>query len=410
MSSASDSLPLEHPVAPITVRAHPKRAIFILGAVTAFSPVAIDMYLPAFPSIARDLHAEMGQVELTVSLFLAGMGVGQALYGPLSDRWGRRAPLLFGSMMYAIAAIGCALSNSIGLLLAGRLLMALGGAAGSVITRAIVRDWFDAKESAHVFSTLMLIMGAAPIFAPMLGSQVLLFTGWRGVFVLFALFGFACTLAVAVWLPESLPPERRNDHGFAEVFTGYWELMQNERFMAFAMAAGFASGMLFTYITGIAAVVMNIYGVRPSIFGFLFSANAFGLIAGSQINRRLLKTYSSAQIVKGVYNVTFFAAVLLFVHGLTGWGGLPVLSLLMFVLLSTMGFVFPNISALTMAPFTRQAGTASAMLGTTQYVIGCIAGGLVSLFHDGTARPLTFLMSANAVIGWVLVRRALKRA
>ena len=410
MSSESVAVPLEHPDAPIVVRTHPKRVIFILGAVTAFSPVAIDMYLPAFPSIARDLHADMGQVELTVSLFLAGMGIGQAFYGPLSDRWGRRAPLLIGSMVYAIAAVGCALSNSIGLLLAGRLLMALGGAAGSVITRAMVRDWFDAKESAHVFSTLMLVMGAAPIFAPMLGSQVLLFTGWRGVFVLFALFGLACTLAVAAWLPESLPESRRTKHGMGAVFGGYWHLMKNRRFTGFALAAGFASGLLFTYITGVAPVIMNYYGVRPSLFGFLFSANAFGLIAGSQVNRRLLRKYSSAQIVSAVYNVTCGTAVLLFVHGLTGWGGLPALSVLLFAMLTTMGFVFPNLSALTMAPFTTQAGTASALLGTAQYVIGCVAGGLVSAFHNGTPQPLAFLMATNAVIGWLLMRRALKHA
>ncbi len=144
--------------APLAVRTHPGRVIFILGAVTAFAPVAIDMYLPAFPSIERDLHAGMGSVELTVSLFLVGMGVGQAVYGPLSDRWGRRGPMLFGSLAYAVAAIGCALADSIGLLLVGRLLMALGGAAGSVIARAMVRDWFDARQSAHVFSTLMLVM------------------------------------------------------------------------------------------------------------------------------------------------------------------------------------------------------------------------------------------------------------
>ena len=397
------------PAAPVIVRAHPKRVIFILGAVTAFAPVAIDMYLPAFPSIALDLQAEMGQVELTVSLFLAGMGVGQAMYGPLSDRWGRRAPLLFGGLLYALAAVGCALSHSIGMLLAGRLLMALGGAAGSVITRAVVRDWFDAEQSAHVFSTLMLVMGAAPILAPLLGGQLLLLTGWRGLFVLFATFGVACTVAVAAWLPESLPPARRTTGGLGEAVAGYGRLLRNGRFTAFMLAAGFASGLLFTYITGAAAVIMGIYGVPAQKFGFFFGANAVGLIAGSQVNRRLLKEYSSAQILRAVYHVTAAAGLLLLVQGLTGWGGLPALSVLLFVVLTTMGFIYPNISALTMAPHTNQAGSASALLGTSQYVIGCLAGGGVSLFHNGTAIPMTAMMAVNSVVGWVLVRRALRR-
>jgi DHA1 family bicyclomycin/chloramphenicol resistance-like MFS transporter len=328
----------------------------------------------------------------------------------LSDRWGRRLPLLLGGLLYALAAIGCALTHSIGWLLAGRLTMALGGAAGSVITRAMVRDWFEPKEAAHVYSTLMLVMGAAPILAPLLGGQLLLFTGWRGLFVAFAAFGTACTVAVAMWLPESLPAERRARGGLGDVFRAYGRLLLDRRFTAFALAGGFASGLLFTYITGAAAVLMDLYAVPAQRFGFFFGANACGLIAGSQVNRRLLKKYHSEQILRSVYHVTVGASLLLLLHGLTGWGGLPVLSVLLFVLLTTMGFIYPNLSALTMAPYGKEAGSASALFGTAQYLIGCVAGGMVSLFHDGSERPMTLLMAANGVIGWLLVRRALKRA
>lgn len=408
--SASSAATHAEPTAPVTVRAHPRRVIFILGAVTAFSSVAIDMYLPAFPSIAQDLRTSMGSVELTVSLFLAGMGVGQAFYGPLSDRWGRRAPLLVGGLLYAVAAIGCALAHSIHLLVAGRLLMALGGSAGGVIARAMVRDWFDAHQSAHVFSSLMLVMGVAPILAPLLGGQILLLTGWRGLFVLFAVFGVACTVAVAAGLPESLPPARRLTGGLGEVFRGYGRLLVDPRFSAFILAAGFASGLLFTYITGAAAVLMGVYGVIPQKFGLFFGANGIGFIAGSQVNRRLLGRFSPAQILRGAFHVTATTALLILVHGLTNWGGLAVLAVLLWVLLTSLGFIYPNISALTMAPFTTQAGSASALLGTAQYVIGCTVGGLVSLFHNGTALPMAAMIAVNAVVGWLLVQRALRRA
>ena len=215
---------------------------------------------------------------------------------------------------------------------------------------------------------------------------------------------------MAAWLPESLSVEHRVRHGLGEVLQGYGRLFGDRRFRAFTLAAGFASGLIFAYITGASEVLMGVYGVSPQRFGLFFGSNALGLIAGSQVNRRLLKTWTSAEIVGGVYHVTAGASLLLLVHGLTGWGGLPVLAVLLFILLSTMGLVFPNVSALAMAPFTRQAGSASALLGTMQYLIGCAAGGLVSVFQDGTARPMTVLMAASGVIGWVLVRRALRRA
>jgi len=252
-------------------------------------------------------------------------------------------------------------------------------------------------------------MGAAPILAPILGSQVLLVTSWRGIFVVFAAFGVACTVAVAAWLPESLPPARRSQGGIGTAFASYGHLLRDGRFTAFALASGFASGLLFSYITGSSAVLMGIHGVSAQQFALFFGGNALGMVACSQLNRRLLKIYSPAQILRAVYHLMAAASVLLLVHGWTGWGGLPVLATLLLVLLSSLGFVMPNLSALTMAPYATQAGSASALMGTAQYAVGSSAGALVSLFHNGTARPMATLMGGCGLVGWVLAHRALRR-
>lgn len=409
MSSASVTSS-SSPHTPRDISAHPKRVIFILGALTAFASLAIDMYLAAFPSIASDLKVPIGEVELTVSLFLLGMGIGQALYGPISDRLGRRGPLLFGALLYAGSAVGCALSQSIGSLLFFRVLMALGGSAGGVVTRAIVRDWFDAKQSAHVFSVLMLVMGAAPILAPLLGGQLLLFTGWRGIFVLLVIFGVFCAAAVAFVLPESLPVERRAKGGFGQVFKNYWQLLRHRRFLYFAISSAFCSGLIFSYITGASTVFMEVHDISAQKFGFFFGANSLGLIAASQLNRFLLKRHTTVQILSTCFNIVAACMVLLFVHGLTGWGGLPLLCFLLFFTLSSLGIIFPNVTALAMEPFPELAGSASALVGSTQYVIGFCAGTLVGFFHNGTALPMTGIMAFCGIGAWLMSRRALKVA
>ncbi|ABB31913.1 drug resistance transporter, Bcr/CflA subfamily [Geobacter metallireducens RCH3] len=379
------------------------RLVLILGALTAFSSMSIDMYLPAFPQIARDLAAPLGMVQLSISAFLFGSAAGQLFYGPMADRWGRRTPLLLGLTLYVAAAFGCAFVHTGEGLLFWRVVMAVGGGAGMVISRAVVRDLYDTAEAARMFSLLMLVMGAAPILAPIVGGQLLLITGWRGIFGFLAIFGLLSLAAAAMFLPESLPAERRSRRGVVEMGTIYAHLLRNNRYLRYAIALGCVAGVNFSYISGAPFVFIELHGVTPQHFGLFFGANACGLIGASQVNRRLLRRFSAQRILGTAATVNAVGALLLAVAGFTGIGGFPVQVALLFVCLCTSGFLYPNVTALAMAPFDKAAGSASALLGTIQYTLGATAGALVGMFHNGTAVPMTATMALCGVLGWCAI-------
>jgi DHA1 family bicyclomycin/chloramphenicol resistance-like MFS transporter len=379
--------------------------VLILGALTAFSAMSIDMYLPAFPQIARDLGVPLGTVQLSISAFLFGSAAGQLLYGPLADRYGRRRPLLCGLALYVTSAVGCACVHSGTGLLFWRVVMAVGGGAGMVISRAVVRDLYDTSEAARMFSLLMLVMGAAPILAPIAGGQLLLVTGWRGIFGFLALFGLVSLGAAAAGLPESLPADRRIRRKFSEMAAIYRHLLTNRLFVRYAIALGCVAGVNFSYISGAPFLFIQLHGVSPQHFGFFFGANACGLIGASQVNRRLLRRFSAQRILSAALSANVVSALLLTAAGLTGAGGFPVQVALIFVCLSMTGLLYPNVAALALAPFDKGAGSASALLGTIQYTLGASAGALVGLFHNGTAVPMTATMAACGVAGWCAVAR-----
>ncbi len=376
------------------------RLVLVLGVLTAFSSMSIDMYLPAFPQIARDLGVPLGTVQLSISAFLFGSAAGQLFYGPLADRWGRRIPLLFGLALYVASAIGCACVRTGEGLLFWRVIMAVGGGAGMVISRAVVRDLYDTAEAARMFSLLMLVMGAAPILAPIAGGQLLLITGWRGIFGFLGVFGLIALCAAAAGLPESLPPERRIRRSFAEMTAVYGHLLRNRHYLRYAVALGCVAGVNFSYISGAPLVFIELHGVSPQHFGLFFGANACGLIGASQVNRRLLRRFTAQRILNTAFAANAVAALLLAAVGLTGFGGFPAQVLLIFACLCMTGLLYPNVTALAMAPFDKAAGSASALLGTIQYSLGATAGVFVGMSHNGTAMPMIATMAACGVIGW----------
>jgi DHA1 family bicyclomycin/chloramphenicol resistance-like MFS transporter len=370
------------------------RLTLILGTLTAFGPLSIDMYLPGLPAIADEFATDAAAAQLTLSLFFVGLAAGQALYGPIADRIGRRWPLLFGCGLYAVASAACALSTSIDSLILLRCAQALGGCSGIVIARSVVRDLFDARESARMFSFLMLVTGLAPITAPLIGGQVLAAFGWRAIFWLLSGFGVFCLLLVALGLPESLPAERRTRAGIGEALAVYGRLLADRRFIGYALAGGLVFAGMFAYISGSPFVFIELYGVAPQRYGLLFGANALGLVVASQLNRRLLASFRAETILGGALMVAAVASLLLALVAATGFGGLAGLLPPLFLCVAAVGLVGPNSAAAAMAPYGHSAGSASALLGTLQFSVGALAGALVGALSNGTALPMAGVIAA----------------
>jgi MFS transporter, DHA1 family, multidrug resistance protein len=378
------------------------RFIILLGLLDAFGPLGIDMYLPAFPQIERDLNAPSGAMQLTLSLFLAGLAIGQLICGPISDRIGRRIPLLYGSAAFALASLTCAFTRSIEALILARFVMGLAGSTGMVIARAVVRDSFEEADSSRIYSMLMLVIGIAPIISPSVGGWLMQFGGWGSIF--WALAGFACLcgFAVAVDLPETHPPSRRNRDSVATIFRRYAALIVDRRFMGYAAPVSLALGLIFAYVASAPSVFMQFFKLSPTGFSLLFASNAIGLIGAAQVNRWLTRHYDTHVILRAASLVNALAALLLPVLAWTGAGGLPAFFADIFLCLMTVGLILPNATAAVMAPFPEQAGVASALLGMLQFSVGAATGALVGFFHDGTARPMAFAMAGCAAISLIV--------
>ncbi len=371
----------------------------------AFGPLSIDTYLPAFPAIGRAFNADAAAVQRTLSLYFAGLAIGQVIYGPLADRFGRRAPLLGGMTLYVIAAIGCATAPTLGSLTMWRFAQALGGCSGMVITRAVVRDLFAPRDMARIFSQLMLVMGVAPVLAPLLGSTLLAAFGWRGIFWTLAALGAACVIAQAIALEESLPPERRAQAGLGRILGTYRSLIIDPRFLAPVIGGGLLWSTMFVYIGGAPFLYMELHHVSPSAFGVYFGVNAAGMIGVAQLNARLLARRSPGRLLRLGAAIVCAAGCVLLLAISTGWGGLLGVAVPIFFMLAALGFVGGNASSAALAPFPHTAGSASALMGTVQFGIGATAGAIAATFFDGTGVALGLVIAGVALCGVFVVTR-----
>ncbi len=383
------------------------KLIIILGAVAAIGPLSIDMYLPGFSAIAKDLNTSISTVSISLTTYFVGISVGQIAYGPILDKYGRKRPLLIGFTIYLLAAIGCAMAPNIEVFIALRLLLALGGCVGMVASRAIIRDRFESNEIARAFSSLILVMGVAPIIAPTLGGEIISALNWRFIFWFLTGYSLLLLILIQVSLPESFEGNRGVSLRPRQVALNYWEVLKNRQFLVFGGAATIGLAGMFTYISGSPYVLMEILGFEEKQFGWLFGLNASGFIAASQINKALLKKRNSENVSRFVSFITLASTLSLGLHAAMGFPSTFGFLASLFVFVASLGFINPNMQAVALQPFKDNAGVASALIGSIRMLGGAIASSLIGLLHNDTAYPMIFLMlgCALAVVLILQLRR-----
>ena len=380
------------PPSPSPAAATPWGLVVMLGALTAMGPLAIDMYLPSLPAIGADLNASTGQTQATVAALLAGMALGQFFYGPVSDRFGRRPAVLLGIVVFIVASAGCALAASPEQLLLGRFVQALGACAGGVVSRVIVRDQFDHHDTARVLSLLMLVMGLAPILAPLLGGVLLSFGGWRLNFWFMAVFGAILGVAALLRLRETRSHETTLQAQSENPLQAYAALLRQPRLIGYALAGALNGATLFTYIASSPELLIEIYGIPPELFGWVFGLNAVGIIGANQVNRWLLRTRTPDQVLARASIVAFALAAALAFFAVTGLGERWTVLPMLFLVLASYGLMGGNTTAGALSVDPRRGGSASALLGGLSFGAGALASSLAGLFHDGTPRPMALVM------------------
>ncbi|MCB9321427.1 MAG: multidrug effflux MFS transporter [Lewinellaceae bacterium] len=388
--------------------------ILTLGLLTAIGPFSIDMYLPSFPDIAKSLNTSIAQVMLSLSSFFIGISVGQLIYGPLLERYGRKRPLYVGLSIYLVASVGCALAGSVNYLIVMRLLQALGGCVGMVAARAMVRDLFAVEENAKIFSSLMLVIAVSPIIAPTLGGYITAAWGWRWVFGALIIINLIILAAVHFMLPESKAPNPQYSLKARSIFQNFAEIFKHSQFFTYAFTGAIAASGLYAYISGSPNVFMEIFQVSEKQYGWIFATIAVGIISASQFNNLALRKYSSEQILKVTLPLQSIIGLTLAVLAALDMNGLFLTIFLIFLFLACQGFIFPNASALSMAPFGHSAGSASALMGAIQMFIGSAASALVSVLHFQSTLPMAGVMALCATLALLVFtfgnRRILRKA
>ncbi len=377
--------------------------ILILGTLATLGPFSIDMYLPGFPAIAKYLHTTTAQVSLSLSSFFIGISAGQLLYGPLLDRYGRKKPLYVGLVIYIVASVGCLLVHSIEALIILRFVQAIGSCAAAVASVTMVRDLFPAKDNAKVFALLMLVISASPMLAPTVGGYVTAAFGWQWVFILLAAIAALILIAVIFSLPESYKPNPDFSLKPGPIVKSFLSVIVEPQFYTYAISGAFAFSGLFAYVSGSPLVFMDVFKVSGTTYGWIFAFLSIGLIGSSQISSLLLKKFQSEQVVPFAIVAEVIVACMFFAGASMGWFGMYGTIVMIFLFLCCVGLTNPNTSALSIAPFSHNAGTASSLMGALQLGIGALASFGISLFTAHSAVPMAAIMAGTSIMAMLVL-------
>lgn len=377
--------------------------ILILGSLATVSPFSIDMYLPGFPRIATDLNTTIDKVQLSLTGYLIGICIGQVLYGPLLDRFGRKTPLYAGLVIYILASIGCALTSSVEALIVMRFFQAIGGCVGLVSSQALVSDLFTKDKRAEVFSMITLVIAVSPMIAPTVGGYVTSAFGWNWVFIILAGIVLLIIAAIYFFLPAGKSPDPSVSLKPQAVIGSFLTVLKQPQFLIYTMAGGLATAAPFAYIAGSSDVFMNIYKVSEQQYGWIFAFLAFAMIGSTQLNHFLLKKYNSGQIIKTTLMYQSVVGTLLVLGVYYNWYNLYTLIGMMFIFLTGQGLTGPNTSALSLAPFKKHTGSASALMGSWRMGAGAIISIIVSVLHNNTAIPMVAMMAACSLVSLVIL-------
>jgi MFS transporter, DHA1 family, multidrug resistance protein len=380
-------------------RQHQLITILILGALSTISPFSIDMYLPGFPAIAKDLHTTIDWVQLSLTAYLVGIAVGQLLYGPLLDRYGRKIPLYAGLTIYILASLVCATTTSVNSLIVMRFLQAMGGCAGMVAAQALVRDIFPLNKTAQVFSSLTLVIAVSPMIAPTVGGYVTVAFGWESIFLILAGLTALIFLAVHFVLPRGKKADPSLSLRLSSIISNYYIVLKQPQFLVYAITGGIATSAPFAYIAGSSDVFINLYHVSEKQYGWIFAIIAFAMIGTTQLNHLLLKKFKSEEIIIVTLLYQTIVGALLIIGTWLGWFNLYALVSLMFIYLTGQGLINPNATALSLAPFKRHVGSAAALNGCFRMTAGGIVSALVSILHNNTPLPMIGVMISCSIVG-----------
>jgi DHA1 family bicyclomycin/chloramphenicol resistance-like MFS transporter len=372
--------------------------VLILGSLTALGPFSIDMYLPGFGEIAHSLGTSVATVALSLSSFFVGISLGQLLYGPLLDRYGRKKPLYAGLLLYLAATFVCMQAKDINTLIILRFIQAVGSCAATVAAMTMVRDLFGAKESAKVFSLLLLVLGASPMIAPTAGGYIVATWGWRIIFLVLLILGALITLMTVLFLPDSYPADKNFSLKPLPIVRNFLSVLREPQFVVYMLVEALAFAGLFAYVSGSPLVFMDVFHVDKKTYGWIFAGLSVAFIGLSQFNSLLLRRYSSHQIVRVALAGQVIVSIAFLIGTMAGWFALGYTIFFLFLFLACLGFTNPNAAALSLAPFDKNAGSASALLGATQMGVGALASVGISVFNNGTAMPMVAIIAVTSVL------------